>query len=505
MDPLAQWQTAWVQLKVATQAFHDACFNLQVALPQYTSTPARRASLRRKFVYHCPTIELIQAKIANLRPAMNQMFNMSMPVDSIPDEILVGVFDIAIVTSSTPGRPWYHRQDVLTTISSVSTRWRQVAIQYHPFWSHVHVKKPSKGLKPFLKDPIVLWLERSRGVPIHIYVPGQLSYDLSYLEQLISLLRPHAARISSIVAPVRQEYALDIMDLCVTHGDPNSAKTMGWLCREQHPRDPVAFLPFTGLVTLELGWLSGYQCPTMDRLSAVLTSNPHIQTLRLRNMSIRARKGSTASPIELPALQLLDLVGLNGAGVRLLMSALLPGRSELDLRLELLDWAKFERAAARFLEHSNVVALWLHDIACRTGGPPAFQLPVLPSVRVLGLLSRQETLDIAAGMFVGPGETQVARYPNLRTLYLRCHGLINELGRDRIKHIAEVYSSITVHVDNCTLSRWRHPGGDSTNVQLLPNSLYQPVCRVFFKNIPLGQIEVLDMYARTLVKSSKGA
>ncbi|KAG8713440.1 hypothetical protein FRC08_013252 [Ceratobasidium sp. 394] len=362
------------------------------------------------------------------------MFNLSMPIGSLPDEILASIFDIAIVTSSTPDHPWYHRQDVLTTISSVSTRWRQVAIQMRSFWSNIHITKSPNCREPFSSDLVALWLERSRGAPIHIYASRRL--DRSYIERLTSLLRPYASHISSIVASVRND-------------------------------------------------------------------NPSLRTLRLRNMTIQTGTSSTASPIELPALQLLDLVGLDSAGVRWLMSALFPGQDELDFRVELLDSANFERAVAQFLKRSNVVALWLHDIPHRTGGPPASQLPVLSSVRVLGLVSAQESLDIAARMFAGTGDTQVARYPNLRTLYLRGHGLINKLGRSRIKHIAKVYPSIAVHLDHCALSKSSHPDTGGSEL-LLPYSLHHPVRRVFFKDIPLDHIDILDMYARSLLENSRG-
>ncbi|KAG8740396.1 hypothetical protein FRC10_004375 [Ceratobasidium sp. 414] len=495
MDLLAQWQTAWVLLTQATLVFHDACFNLQSTLPQYTSTPAQRAYLHQMITSRYPTIKLIQAEMADLPLVVNQMFNLSIPFGAIPDDILARIFDIALITSSTPDRPWYHRHDVLTTISSVSTRWRRVAIQTRSFWSHIY------SPEPFSRDLVALWLERSSGAPIHIHVPARLSNDRSYVRQLIPVLRPHATRIASIVASVRQEYnrvVPDVMNLCTTHGERSSVKTLVLFTGENHPERPVTFRSFTGLVNFELGWLNGHQRPTFRQIITVLTSNPSLRTLRLRNMRVQPGTGSTASPIELPALRLLDLVGLDGAGVRWLMSALHPGRCELDFRLELLDWANFERAVAQFLERSNVVALWLHDVPHRTGAPPTSQLPMLPSVRVLGLVSEQASLDIAAGMFAGTDETQVVRFPNLRTLYLRGHGWVSKQGHGHIKQIAKAYSSVTVHLDNCLRSSRLF--GEGPKVQLLPSSLYRPIRRVFFMSIPLDQTDIVDVYTRTLVE-----
>ncbi|KAG8740397.1 hypothetical protein FRC10_004376 [Ceratobasidium sp. 414] len=422
MDSLAQWQTAWVLLTRAALVFHDARFNLQAALPQYTPASAQRAYLQQIITSHYPTIKLIQAKMADLPLVMNQILNLSIPVSRIPAEILASIFDIALITSSTPDRPWYHRHDVLTTISS----------------------------------------EYNRVVP-------------------------------------------DIMNLCAGHGGLNSVKTIVWFVGENHPERPVTFLPFTGLVTFELGWFTEHQCLTIDQIIAVLISNPSIQTLRLRNMKTRFGPGSTASPIELPALQLLDLVGLDGAAAGWLMSSLLPGRRELDVRLELLGSVNFERAVAQFLERSNVVALWLHDIAYRTGALPVAQLPVLPSVRVLGLVSAQRSLNIAAGMFARAGKTQIVRYPNLRTLYLRAPGSITNLGRSRITQVADAYPSVAVHLDNCSFNKPSRSGRGGTESLLLPDSLLRPVLRVFFVNVPLDQTSTIDMFMRMLVEGSKRA
>ncbi|KAG8700415.1 hypothetical protein FRC09_005961, partial [Ceratobasidium sp. 395] len=352
---------------------------------------------------------------------------------------------------------------------------------------------------------VELWLARSQGSSIHIHVPRRFFAEQSYMKEFVSLLRPHSRYITSVIS-LREEgdsgLFLYILDLCAELGEQSPVKTLVWFGEQHLTRRPSVLRRLTGLVNLELGWLTTSQCPTVDQLATVLTRNQSIRTLRLSNVRFPEGNSSTISSIELPSLQLLDLAGLDEPTARWLLGVLSPGKGKLDLRISLFDTADFDLVVAQFLGRSYIVSLWLYNASSR-GVPISPRLPVLPSVRVLGLVSQQEGIGIISALVIGQGDNLVPRFPNLHSLHFRASGTVNRSGWTKFHSFVGLYSLSVLYLDHCNLIHDPAESDSDSEQAKLSAQLRPHVGRVVFNNISLDKMVVLDMYVRGLVEDSR--
>jgi hypothetical protein len=137
-----------------------------------------------------------------------------------------------------------------------------------------------------------MWLDRAWGVPIQIHFQGSYSGHIGIL-RLVWTLRPHARFISSITLSgnVDEFVVQKMFVLCVKYGTPGSVKSLvvdgiSPYGHRDHLVWPANY--FIGLENLELGRLSEYVGPTVDRLATMFCASPMLHTLRLRDMDVAA-------------------------------------------------------------------------------------------------------------------------------------------------------------------------------------------------------------------------
>ncbi|KAF8319637.1 hypothetical protein DL93DRAFT_2094595 [Clavulina sp. PMI_390] len=141
------------------------------------------------------------------------------PVDVLPNELLLLVIDYLLLCAGDSAR---RTLASLLTITSISTRWRNVALQHGPFWAKIYVKlsktpkidswsdpkHPTRLLESDI-DRVRCFLERSKHSPIYVHIPRSWkSLELlpeneqvvveEYWRAIGELLEPHMERCRSI-------------------------------------------------------------------------------------------------------------------------------------------------------------------------------------------------------------------------------------------------------------------------------------------------------------------
>ncbi|KAG8790594.1 hypothetical protein FRC12_011477 [Ceratobasidium sp. 428] len=442
MGDFSQWQTALSLLKTTTLSFIDISSNLRIMIVPDLDVPTKKSAIDRMMA----EIKLLRASIdlatANLRKAavvIDNIINLPttlVPINTLPDEVLYHIFNITIMTPSPSGNRSFKERNMTLAISSVCARWRRFALRIPSFWSYIDLRNIRK-INPQRSQPLDLtksWLERSKGSPIHLSLPCG-SVNIWQARNLILALQPYGPSICSIVSDKLGDSLLiqELYTLCSVHGSPDSTKTLVIVAQSKQPEPRVSWQPvtsFTGLVNFELSWLPPTAYPTSNQVATILASNQSIRRLRLQSMCILLEADRPIYDTILPSLQLLDVSDLEG--FPWLMGILLPGTLELDLRLSRHHCHPANSAVlSRFLDQAHVVSLWISD---SRSNPDTLWLPVLPDVRVLGLIAPWDScLSFVKHLVVHDREAAVARYSTVRKIFLSGSESMEESGRARVE------------------------------------------------------------------------
>ncbi|KAG8759912.1 hypothetical protein FRC12_009668 [Ceratobasidium sp. 428] len=406
-DVFDEWKTTHDQLTHAAQSFFDACVTLLQAIDKSPAGSARDKSvdLAAMEVYNrTQTIPTVNKQVGESQLIMRRITNTSttrMPINVLPPEVMSRIFEIVVSSSACTDDKIYlmttslfghsYRFHPLASIPSVCTRWRQLAIGTPSLWSHVDIQhylkaKSDKNVLPRTR----FWLERARGAPLSLHI-GTLYQDSGNGQELLSLLNPHIANISSLELsgysgtyfwPILKLYArvcplgsLARLALCGIKGlDDLTASPFTWPTNALH-----------GLTSLHIGDLSPTNCPSVDQLVNMFTNSPALHTLRLWSTSFAYIDGQNHPKVDLPCLRLLQLDDLLDPVLVALLSVLVPGPLELNVRLLLHSGAGGESRAAvlSFLKRTNIFCLGLKG---EGSTQLAEQLSCVPKLRILELV-----------------------------------------------------------------------------------------------------------------------
>jgi hypothetical protein len=454
MDALNKWLVAESQLKTAASNFLDACTVLQSAISHPLPSYSVRVSLEEILIKVQSRIESIEsADIHRVesRAVLNGLLNLSrtlVPINRLPPETLGHIF--AIVVSYSPCTPTREQRDSLLDIPLVCTRWHRIISSIPSIWSHVdfHTGITSRENDPPFLERTRLWLERAQGAALHLHFRSPsyiMQEDLT--TQTISLLQPHANRLSSIY--IDDGYHLTfiraILELRPDDVSPSSLKNLILSGVYYHFR-PVHLsfwpgTPFRGLVDLQLIDLEeSMVCPTLAELAITLSHSPSLQTLRLLRVGISSVGADHLPPISLPGLRLLDLTDLEESILLQLVQVLSPGNLQLDVRLNVCVDDATAVAVRSLFKRSNVTSLSLRTSDESDNTQIVLYLASSPHLRVLTLLlldsGEHHVIDM---LFVSTSDRLVPVCPGLTSLCLsECR--IKPVMADSLKQVVEAHS-----------------------------------------------------------------
>ncbi|KAG8771276.1 hypothetical protein FRC12_003710, partial [Ceratobasidium sp. 428] len=176
MEVFAKWKDAQLHLEKAARAFLDASISLRLSLSQYSIVPSRHSSsedLILKIQSQMALSDSIEVQLAASRAVINSTRNMSpafVPINVLPPELFSRIFTFAIASSSR--YIGFDGTSPLLAISSVCSKWRQIATGIRPFWSYISLIAPplTANSSSSTTEVTQLWLERSRGTPLHLSI-----------------------------------------------------------------------------------------------------------------------------------------------------------------------------------------------------------------------------------------------------------------------------------------------------------------------------------------------
>ncbi|KAG8693578.1 hypothetical protein FRC08_009034 [Ceratobasidium sp. 394] len=361
-------------------------------------------------------------------------------INDIPSEILSQFFELAVsyfihhpkqrTSKSLALHP-------LAVFPSVCTRWRHISTSTRSLWSHIDIRKEymGKGDETTLLERTRLWLERARGPPLWLILREQQGENIA--KELASMLRPHAAYIASLEFEETSEiYFLTILGLFLNHSSPGMLNTLvANLTNHSSQRDPSQgtdtgtnvnaprFIwptgALQGIVDLQLIGIPYRVSPSLDELVTVLSNSPRLQTLVLRGVYMTSSREGKCPDITLPHLTLLDIDPGFSPGPRELVSALIPGTRELEIRLRMPDDHEWRTTLQALLKRSNVTGLVVRNLGLFNEEQFDDYIKCLPHLQKLVLiyLPGEDSTGLGA-LTQFDGRTVSARCSNLRSLSL---------------------------------------------------------------------------------------
>lgn len=134
----------------------------------------------------------IDKLLAELQAEFNEITNLSAPIESLPNEVLSAVFEAGCF--SPLGKVPDQRFELL--VSSISRRWRNVAVTTPALWTQIHVL-PEK--------PLNIYLMRSGALPLDIRADLRFGpRNVMFMEQVV----PQIARWRSMYIQSNQRQHL---------------------------------------------------------------------------------------------------------------------------------------------------------------------------------------------------------------------------------------------------------------------------------------------------------
>ncbi|KAJ3478940.1 hypothetical protein NLI96_g9406 [Meripilus lineatus] len=263
------------------------------------------------------------------------------PMQYLPDELLATIFQVASRERST-GPDWRYQSSkqlpVPMVISSVSRRWRHVALTTPGLWAHIRVPiwRPRNWPR--------FALERSGTHPIDVILDyrNHQCPTADSIQTTLSLVLPHVQRWNgfTLIADhgmILKAIGQQLADLhCPTLRDLRFSLTGRGTQTDQHvtiPRifsggaphlthvrvDSVALAwsspSLTGLTTLDLRWLWSDTKLSYDQFQILVLNSPGLTTLILRGCYVQLSPTNQYPIIQTPALRHLEISGDSVCGM----------------------------------------------------------------------------------------------------------------------------------------------------------------------------------------------
>ncbi|KAG8728062.1 hypothetical protein FRC12_022049 [Ceratobasidium sp. 428] len=279
---------------------------------------------------------------------------------------------------------------------------------------------------------------------------------------LISLLKPYIVDLTSLrLFGACGAYFGPILNLYANTYPLGSLKS---LSVDELDRGEFVIGPFVwptnalhGLTCLKLRDMHKDTRLGMDGLVKILASSPALHTLQLDSALPTTDSGHSYPEINLPCLRLLRLQCLNSGALPILLSILVPGSLEVDVRLVLdMQIDRTSSAAIQsFLKRANITRLSL------SGGPIhgtswlGEQLDCVPKLQLLALeRGIFDSWDILDALMLPTTEGNFgARCPNLRLLRMD-GGAVNLREYSQLKRVVECHQLSTIIFGDETIVIW---------------------------------------------------
>lgn len=203
MSAVHEWKVARAKLADAAQAFTDACANVNGTALELSGNPRAQEAKILEICSGVPLVKAITKDIAESSALINRVTNMSMtltPINRLPPEVLSQVFVLATCAQACGSDRRPHPVHMLTIIPSVCTRWREIAIGTCSIWSHIdmHLDIGLLDNEQSVFDRAKLWLDRARGVPIHLHISRKPPTSHNTILEILALILPHMQLVSSL-------------------------------------------------------------------------------------------------------------------------------------------------------------------------------------------------------------------------------------------------------------------------------------------------------------------
>ncbi|KAH6914638.1 hypothetical protein BKA70DRAFT_1256657 [Coprinopsis sp. MPI-PUGE-AT-0042] len=323
--------------------------------------------------------ELIDTQILSFEHSivcLKRRRNELTPVSSLPAELLSMIFHLCTLTD-TPST----QCSALATLTSVSARWRAVALGNPSLWTNISLLLPAKWQAAFV--------ERSGSAPMSVKLLTTGSPDRPPIDALLA----HASRISRIVfegdsrtvndvvaaltspAPLLEALKMTVVDKCPTFGLRRGAVLTHSPYHLQTPR--LRSVDFTNCA---LPWTSSAFKTitsikiTFEDCSPPFTSGelyeglkvvaPHLHELELHFAIDLQEEAAIYSPIALPKLQRLALSHSDEDSIGLLHFLHFPTSVHLDLNCESSDMEEIVSIC------SDIKRSWVSAPLSKASPPP---------------------------------------------------------------------------------------------------------------------------------------
>ncbi|KAG9081432.1 hypothetical protein FS749_007667 [Ceratobasidium sp. UAMH 11750] len=378
------------------------------------------------------------------------MQNQLVAIHRLPSEVLGSIFLKTAFSYSCFEKPggWGYRWNALTVMPSVCGHWRQVATSTRTLWNHVDLEEDPRDNEQRslrLLDRTRLWLERARGLPIHLHFLTTFSRPSPHqVAEVASVLQPHIASVTSLICPhgVGTDFFNALLSLSESLAQPTSLKTLR-LHGVFGSDVPVLWASISqGLADLQLVSFYGGSIPTFGQLVQMISGSPRLHTLRLKDLWGEVKEISHKyPPITLHHLRLLDISSSDMFLVPLL-PLMSTGPLPLDLRIRTHPDPETNNVIAAFLGRSKVASLAIdygHKDDFSGEAPPTEWTSRLSHMRML-IMSCMWTNGPPVGKLTTSTDGgATAQFPNLHTLVL-FHCRTGGLARHRIEQVVNAYS-----------------------------------------------------------------
>ncbi|KAG8791149.1 hypothetical protein FRC12_010029 [Ceratobasidium sp. 428] len=450
MEAIKILQAAQTALEEAASNFLHACTTLKlVAVPSLASIPGQLTFENNldNILSSIDTASLVENRVCESRVILKKLLNMSttrVPVHKLPIETLSYIF--SIVAASSPCRPADNQRDNLLDIPQVCVRWNRVAVDTPSLWSHIDINLSYFSVATAL-ERARLWLNRCHNMPIHLHLDdGSSLIPQADVPDILAVLEPHAGLVCSLVFSSFCHYSIVRALLGLVDSGPLNTLVISGVANAFGQRDPSsrAIGLLRGLTLLDLYHLEELICPSLGDIADILSGSPALHTLRLRSLFYQSDSSQIHSDIPLPLLRFLEISGVRCNKVLRLLSKLVPGVLEMDVRLD-AEYFKddgFNSPSHQFLARSNIVSLAIyysssHDSANRS----LTYLAYVPHLRVLQLGSTNLARSFALTLGVTFNGQPYLKLPCLRSLcFVRC-----TIGSWTIDVVEQITGRIKLH------------------------------------------------------------
>ncbi|KAG8721335.1 hypothetical protein FRC09_008055 [Ceratobasidium sp. 395] len=482
MDTLDRWLTAESRLTAAVQEFLDCCSALHNVNFDYNENSTVQGELEAKLEQirtRKPSLVVTQNLITESQTALDAVLARFPPLAAIqrlPIEILSLIF---IYATPRLGQwdQWLRvrRYSRLPAILSVCRRWRESAIQTPSLWSYIEFDFTDYGDHPRLPRAEQLWLERSKGSPLHIqfyclrnedygppYVPRPLA-----LPQMVEALLPYSNHIAALnLRKLEPKYLIETLTrLRLAQSDTNIMTTLnysGFFNRLSYSSGLVdtqaiawSSALFRNLSELSITTIPCDQCPTLSEVIKMLSNCPRLYSLQLGLIVVREDIDAQICPrVDLPHLRYLDIRDMRELAQQKLLSVLCPGTSELHLEIspDVEDIRTFT-ATTDFLTSFLVTSLglWRWEVDEEYDPPiaPYFSFAQRIHTLILPLQWRSPRRTFESLMNVPDKRDLVPQLPNLKILCL-IRGELYPEDAEVLERLTTIYSLDKLVLVGCT-------------------------------------------------------